>query len=147
MTKPIPVFSDKTVRLQFEAYPHPLDEKLLALRNRIYAVALHTPEAGAITESLKWGQPSYRAARTGSPIRLDGDSGSRTFGFYVHCQTDLIAQFKTHYEGQLELSGNRGVHLRFDDRFPTGAIDHCIKLALTYHARKVVGQRMTRRAD
>ncbi len=136
MTKPKPGFSDKATRLRFESYAPPLGEKLLALRSRIYDVANRTPSVGPITETLKWGQPSYHAARTGTPLRLGGDVDNRTFGFYVHCQTNLIAQLRTQYEGALAFSGKRGVHFGFDDEFPTDSIDHCIQLALTYHSRK-----------
>ena len=48
------------VEAVFRAYPKPVKAKLLALRRLIFDTARATEGVGALEETLKWGQPSYR---------------------------------------------------------------------------------------
>jgi len=46
----------------------------------------------ALTESLKWGQPSFAPPRsTGTPVRI-GESAGRP-AVFVHCTSPVVAQF------------------------------------------------------
>jgi hypothetical protein len=122
----------------FDACPEPVKAKLLALRRLILDTARQTKGVGAIEESLKWGQPSYLTAETGSgsTIRIDRvKSADNQLAVFFHCQTDLVATFRELYP-QLTYSGNRAILLDAGKKLPEAALRHCVALALTYHLRK-----------
>ncbi|MDP2800943.1 MAG: DUF1801 domain-containing protein [Phreatobacter sp.] len=127
----------------FDRYPQDVRARLLALRALILATAAGTPGVGVIEETLKWGQPSYRATQpsSGTTIRIDQLKPSgRHYALYVHCQTDLIASFRLLYPDELTFLGRRAVVFDADEPLPEAALRHCIALALTYHARKRSGR-------
>lgn len=129
---------DRAVDAVFEASPKPLKAKLLALRGLILDTAKATKGVGAIEETLKWGQPSYLTAETGSgsTIRIDRvKSADNQVAMFFHCQTDLVATFRELYP-QLRYSGNRAILLDADQKLPVAELRHCVALALTYHLRK-----------
>ena len=114
-------------------------EKLLQLRQLIFEVAEATDGAWPLTETLKWGQPSYLPAtpKIGTTIRIDAlKDDPNGYALFVNCQTSLIEDFQTHYPREFGYQGKRAVILT--DALPGGmdAIRHCIALALTYHRRK-----------
>ncbi|MDA8747069.1 DUF1801 domain-containing protein [Litoreibacter sp.] len=97
------------------------------------ALALILKEAkrlnvGPVTETLKWGQPSY-AVRNGTPLRLGLLAESPAL--FVHCQTDIIENARALIGGVAEFSGNRALILGGDPRAET----HVICAALIYHQR------------
>lgn len=122
-------FSESKVKAVFDGFEPEIREQLLVLRALIF-------KAGEVGESLKWGQPSYDAGKGGTPIRLGVGKEPNSFGFYVHCQTDLIAQYDALYGNQLNYSGTRGVLFNTSAPVPRDIVAHCFELALTYHARK-----------
>jgi len=139
-----PPFENAAVAAAFRAYPDPMREKLLRLRQLIFDAALATPGVGALEETLKWGQPSYATAETGSgsPIRIDRvKSAPAQYAMYFHCQTNLVATFRELYPGELKFVGNRSVLFDRDDKIPMRTLRHCVALALTYHLRKAGGRR------
>lgn len=122
----------------FDACPEPVKAKLLALRRLILDTARQTKGVGAIEEALKWGQPSYLTAETGSgsTIRIDRvKSADNQLAVFFHCQTDLVATFRELYP-QLTYSGNRAILLDAGKKLPEASLRHCVALALTYHLRK-----------
>ncbi|MGC2781665.1 MAG: DUF1801 domain-containing protein [Bradyrhizobium sp.] len=127
----------------FATYPQPLCKRLEALRRLILDTARTTTGVGALQETLKWGQPSYLTAESGSgsTIRIDRiRSEPDRYALYVHCQTDLIATFRELYP-ELTYGGNRCIVLDASADLPEEALRHCIALALTYHRTR----RRTRR--
>jgi hypothetical protein len=135
--------ADPAVASVFQSYPGKLKARLLSLRRLILATAAATPGVGAVEETLKWGQPSYLTAATGSgsTIRIDRvrpesktDAGDR-YALYFHCQTGLVATFRELYSGTLTFGGNRSILLAADQPVPREALRHCIALALTYHLK------------
>ncbi|MDE9480186.1 DUF1801 domain-containing protein, partial [Xenorhabdus bovienii] len=66
-------FKDDEVYSVFNHYPEQYQKILLTLRTLIFDTASKTAGVGPITETLKWGQPSYLTLETGSgtTIRLD----------------------------------------------------------------------------
>jgi len=132
--------ADPAVAAVFAGYPAPTKARLLELRRLILETAANTPGVGALTETLKWGQPSYLTAetRSGSTIRIDrvkpkaGDDGER-YALYVHCQTTLVSTFRQLYRDELTFGGNRSILLDARRPLPKTALRHCIALALTYH--------------
>ena len=123
----------------FNTYPKPVRQKLLALRQMIFDVAKKTKGVGKLEEALRWGQPSYLTPETGSgsTIRIDqikNEPGK--YAMYFICTSGLIEDFKELYKDEMTFVGNRSIVFDVDDRLPKKALRHCISLALTYHLRK-----------
>jgi uncharacterized protein DUF1801 len=122
----------------FDACPKPAKEKLLALRRLILDTAKTTKGVGKLEEALKWGQPSYLTAETGSgsTIRIDRvKSSDNQVAVFFHCQTDLVDTFRELYP-ELSYGGNRAILLDAGKKLPETELRHCLALALTYHLRK-----------
>jgi hypothetical protein len=132
-------FADPNVKAVFDAYPPKLRARLLALRDLIFATAKATKGVGPLTETLKWGQPSYLTMESGSgtTIRIDRVRSTKDqYALYVHCQTKLVTTFRAHYPRTFTYAGNRGVIFGVDNTFDQAALRHCVGLALTHHRRK-----------
>ena len=132
------------VKAVFAAYPAPIKAKLLALRRLILDTAKATRGVGALQETLKWGQPSYltAASGSGSTIRIDRvKPATDQYAIYFHCQTNLVETFRELYPTELNYSGNRAIILNADHAIPKPALRHCVALALTYHLNKRKGVR------
>ncbi len=127
----------------FASYPPALRKKLRALRRLILETAQKTEGVGPLEETLKWGQPSYLPAESGSgtTVRIDRVKGEpRRYAMFFHCQTDLVATFREIYPNELTYQGNRSILFNLDDTIDEAALSHCIALALTYHQRKSSGR-------
>src|ERR1044072_3901825 len=117
----------------FDACPAPARTKLRALRRLILDTARATKGVGKIEEALKWGQPSYLTAETGSgsTIRIERLKSGNKGAMFFHCQTDLVDTFLQFYP-TLTYSGNRAILLDADKKLPEAELRHCVGLALTY---------------
>ncbi|HQS16534.1 DUF1801 domain-containing protein [Reyranella sp.] len=132
-------FDDPRVAATFKAYPPEVRARLMALRETIVDVAATTDGVGVLTETLKWGQPSYLTEETGSGTtvridRLKGDSGG--YAVYFHCQSGLIGQFRELYPETFAYEGERAILFDLGTQAPARELRHCIALALTHHLRK-----------
>ena len=85
-------FADPAVAAVFAAYPAALRKRLLALRDLalrdlVFDVAARTEGVGSLTETLKWGQPSYltQQTRSGSTVRIDRLKTGDGCALYFHC--------------------------------------------------------------
>jgi Domain of unknown function (DU1801) len=139
-------FENAEVEAVFRAYPAKLRERLLLLRELIFETAAATAGVGDLEETLKWGQPSYVTARTGSgsTVRIDQiKSTPAGYAMYFNCQTDLVGTFRELYPGLLKFGGNRSVLFDQDEEIPAPAMGHCVALALTYRLRKARNPRRT----
>src|SRR5262249_13911580 len=126
------------VAAMFAACPEPARTKLRALRRLIFDTAKATKGVGTIEEALKWGQPSYLTAETGSDSTIHIDrvkSAGNQVAVFFHCQTDLVDTFRELYP-KLSYAGNRAILLDADKKLPAAELRHCVALALTYHLRK-----------
>lgn len=131
-------FADPDVSAVFEAYRAETRAALLKVRDLIFQVAEAHPRIGALTESLKWGQPAYRPAkdRVGTTVRLDAlKAPAPGCAVYFHCQTGLVDQFRALYDAELAFQGNRAI--LFETGTPPGGdpLAHCLEMALTHHLR------------
>ena len=129
--------SPSAVDAVFDACPKDIRTKLKALRRLILDTAKTTKGVGRVEEALKWGQPSYLTAETGSgsTIRIDRVKDANQVAMFFHCQTNLVDTFRELYP-TLSYSGNRAILLDADEKLPEAELRHCLALALTYHLRK-----------
>jgi len=131
-------FSDSDVASVFKSYPSGLRAKLMALRELVFDTAAKTAGVGPLTETLKWGQPSYLTEETGSgtTVRIDRLKAGDGYAAYFHCQSGLIGHFRELYPDTFKYEGKRAIHFAGGDRLPVRELRHCIALALTHHLRK-----------
>ncbi|MEM8787134.1 MAG: DUF1801 domain-containing protein [Pseudomonadota bacterium] len=128
-----PPFANDAVAAAFAAFPDAARPGLMRLRAMIFDTAAGMPQVGPLTETLKWGQPSYAPAKRGigSPLRL-GAPKTGGAAIYAHCNTTIIGDFRAFEPGAFTFEGNRGVHL--DPAVPPPApLRLLIAAALTYH--------------
>jgi len=130
-------FADKAVAAVFETYPRGLRHRLMALRKLIFEVAAATEGVGKLTETLKWGQPSYLTleTRSGSTVRIDRVRKADGYAIYFHCRSGLIDRFREAYPDMFRCEGKRALLFEERERLPLRALRHCIGLALTHHRR------------
>ena len=131
-------FSDSAVATVFKAYPPALRARLMALRELVFDTAAATEGVGRLTETLKWGQPSYLTQETGSgtTVRIDRLKTGNGYAVYVHCQSGLLGQFRELYPDTFTFEGKRAIVFEAGDRIPLRPLRHCLSLALTHHSRK-----------
>ena len=131
-------FGDAAVAAVFRTYPPGLRARLMALRELVFDTAEKTPGVGPLTETLKWGQPSYLTEETGSgtTVRIDRLKAGDGYAVYFHCQSGLVGQFRELYPGTFKYEGKRAILFDTADRLPNRELAHCIALALTHHSRK-----------
>jgi len=129
--------SDTGVASVFKAYPPGIRAKLMALRELVFDTAARTEGVGRLTETLKWGQPSYLTEETGSgtTVRIDRLKAGG-YAVYFHCQSGLLGQFRELYPDTFKYEGKRAILFDAKDRVPARELRHCLALALTHHARK-----------
>jgi hypothetical protein len=136
VTQPI---TNSEVAAVFEAYPPKIRRKLLALRELILDVAASTEGVGEVEETLKWGEPAYltSATKSGATIRIDWKPRAPAqYAMYLHCQTDLVANFRAMFSETLEFEGNRSIVLDEEAELPVEPLSFCIAAALRYHLDK-----------
>jgi len=135
-------FQQPEVKAVFDTYPARLKARLLHLRQQIFAVAATNDRVGPLTETLKWGQPSYLTAqsKSGTTVRIDrikhkSKQTEEDYGLFVHCQTSLVSTWRDLYSGDLDFDGNRCIRFTTTEDPPDDALRHCIVMALTYHLK------------
>lgn len=134
---------DPRVAAVLGSYPEPIRAGLERLRRLIFETAGETENVGELTETLKWGQPSYVTARpkSGTTIRIDRDtSETGDIALYVNCQSSLVSDWRTLFP-ELSYSGDRGVHFKLSEPLPEEPLRRMIAMALTYHTAKQMKKR------
>jgi hypothetical protein len=135
-------FQDAAVAKVFAACPPAIRKRLLALRRMIFAVASKTAGVGKLQETLKWGEPAYVTAESGSgsTIRINRRRNVEgQYAIYFHCQTTLVETFRTLFPNTFKFEGNRSIVFDENDRVPVNELTLCIAMALTYHRQKRAG--------
>ncbi len=124
------------VKAVYNRYPKPARIQLLKPLDLVFETAANLPKTGPITETLKWGEPSY-LNKAGTTIRLAwSDKRPDVVGLFVNCQTSLLDDWREHYSETLDLIGNREIRLPLGAPLPLDPLRHCIAMALTYKSRK-----------
>jgi hypothetical protein len=132
-------FEAPAVARVFEAYPHAMRQRLLALRALILETAATTDGVGRLEETLKWGEPAYvtSESKSGSTIRIDWKKKSPSqYAMYFNCQTSLVETFRTLFPGEFRFEGSRAIVFNESDEVPKDSLAFCIAAALTYHQHK-----------
>jgi uncharacterized protein DUF1801 len=123
----------------FATYPPKLRKRLLAVRRLIFEVAKQTKGVGKLEETLKWGEPAYVTAETGSgsTIRINRHKKQDgQYAVYFHCQTTLVDSFRGLFPSQFKFEGNRCIVFDDGERVPVAELKICIGMALTYHQKR-----------
>ncbi len=121
------------VRSKFRNYDKFVRARLIAIRSLVYEVA-EMQEAGPLTETLKWGQPSYLTEKTksGSTIRIDATKVPGQVAIYFICHTHLVETFRSQFPHALQYDGNRAILIDADEELNEPVLAKCIGMALTY---------------
>ena len=119
----------------FDAFPAPIRHRLLDIRHLIFKTAAETEGVGAVTETLKWGEPAYLTDETGSgsTIRLGRVKDSEQPAILFNCKTTLIDTFRERFPDQFEYRQTRALLLSVLGALPKQELTVCLSLALTYH--------------
>ncbi|MBU2869865.1 DUF1801 domain-containing protein [Colwellia sp. E2M01] len=126
---------DLSVKQKFEAYPENIRILLESIRDLIFSVAKQEGILD-ITETLKWGEPSY-VSKIGSTIRFDWKvKHPEQFCIYFNCKTSLVDTFKEIYGDTFIYEGNRAIVLKINEDIPLEALIHCISMSLRYKKLK-----------
>jgi len=126
------------VEAVFERAPSATQIKLLKLRELIFRTASSIDSIPALSETLKWGEPSYTPPKPqiGSSVRLAArENGSIALMFI--CHTHIVEEFRELYPDSLTFEGNRAIVIPSDTAIPESEVSHCIAMALTWHLIKV----------
>lgn len=122
-------------------YPAEARLQVERVRELVYAIAERTEGVGPLTETLKWGEPSFltEASGSGTTVRVAWkEKQPGKIGVYVNCQTTLLETFRALFPrpNGFEFEGNRAVLFPVDQPLPGDELGLCIEAALTYHQRK-----------
>ena len=129
--KPI---TDPKVQAAFDGFPKETQDLAMALRSLIFEVAETTPNVGVLTETVKWGQPSYLTAqsKSGTTLRI-GVPKTGGCAIYAHCATNVISTYADTFPGLEQIEGNRAVHFKHSEEIVPERLKLLIRHALTYH--------------
>jgi len=110
----------------------------LALRAEILATVQANTEIGALSECLKWGQPSWLPAKTnvGSTIRISPRKETGEMALFFICTSGLVEEFRDIYPNTFDYHGNRAITLRDGIEDVREELRHIIALALTMKLRR-----------
>lgn len=114
-------------------------EKAASVARRIKHLIYESAENGSISnieESLKWGEPSFKAPK-GTPIRMDWKEKSPDkFFIFFNCQTSIINTLRVVFKDILDFEGTRSIVLNLDEALPEEILKRCFAVALKYHSLK-----------
>jgi len=131
-------FEKPAIENLFSNYEEPYKSALLKIRELIFDTAKKNPEVGKLTESLKWGQPTYSTLETksGTPIRID-KFGDSDVAIFFNCHTVLVDRFREIFSKELKFSKNRAIVIDPLQKLPIASLEFCISSALVYHKEKI----------
>jgi hypothetical protein len=137
--RPKPSQMPADVARAFNAFPVPVRQRLLQVRGLIFETAARTDGVGPLVETLKWGEPAYLTAATGSgtTIRLGSlRSWDERCAILFNCRTTLVETFRERFSSEFGYDKNRAILLRTSGVLPRAPLAICVAMALTYHRRK-----------
>ncbi len=129
---------DEQISAAYDRFDDLVKTRLFEIRHLIFDIAGEHDEIGSVTETLKWGEPSYltEQSKSGTTVRLSNvKERPDCCGIYVHCQTRLIGEFRDSFSNELEFSGNRAVLIDVNKPLNETLIKMFLHKALTYHLK------------
>lgn len=121
----------------FDASNEQVRNQLLSLRQLILRTANETEGVGAITETLKWGEPAYLTGetRSGTTIRIAAakPEADHDVAMFFICHTNLVDRFEGLFGDALRYEGGRALLFSIGEPVPEAELRACIEMALTYH--------------
>ena len=120
-------------------HPKAVQARLLEVRALVFAVAGETEGVGPLSETLKWGEPAYLAAASGSgtTIRLGVSKTAPTAAaVFVNCRTSLVDTYREQFGDVFGFEGNRALIVAADGPLPELPLRICLRAALLYHRRE-----------
>ena len=126
------------VKAVFDSFTADQREQALALRGEVLATVGAHPEIGALSECLKWREPSYLPAKAnvGSTIRIAPMKETGDVALFFICTSGLVEEFREVYPDTFNYHGNRAVTLRGSMEDVREELRHIIALALTMKLRR-----------
>lgn len=127
------------VKTVFQTYSPEGRTAMMSLRALIFEVASANSAVGILTETLKWGVPSYltEKSKSGSTIRISWSAAKpKQAALYFNCKTTLVDRMRDVYPDTFTFQSNRVAAYSIDARMPREALMHCIEMALLYHRNK-----------
>lgn len=125
----------ETTRAYIEGYAPEIRGALLRLRALVIETIHRDSLIGPVTETLKWGQPSFVPVRkcSGTTLRLaTKNEQSQTVGLFYHCQTKLGEQLRLMLPPETEYDGSRGVLFHHSASFSAEQVSIIVSKVLTY---------------
>ncbi|MEH6556714.1 MAG: DUF1801 domain-containing protein [Oceanicoccus sp.] len=126
---------DIKIKDKFDAYPDKAKTRLLEIR----AIILDTAQregVGELTETLKWGQPSY-LVKQGSTVRINwAPKNPNKVSVFFNCKTTLVETFREIYGAGLQTVGNREIEIPISGHIPISVLSACVSMSLRYHTIK-----------
>jgi hypothetical protein len=126
------------VQAAFNAFPPEVRHRLAEIRRMVFAVAAEDPRVGPVSEMLKWGEPAYLTAKSGSgsTVRVGWPRGKPgQVAIYFICHTTLVVEFRERFGAMFQYEGTRAVLLPVTGTVPRPEIETMLSMALTYHLR------------
>ena len=119
-------------------WPTPAKTAFRAIRDILFRAAADQPAVGALTETLKWGEPAYltAASKSGTTVRLAWKPATPAhLSVLLHCRTTLIGELRDIYPHTFIYQGTRAALVRLDAPLPLAPLDHLARMAQMYHRR------------
>ena len=127
------------VAAAFAAFPQDARRRLADTREMIFDAAAADDRVGALTETLKWGEPAYltEESGSGSTIRLGLlRSEPECVAIFFNCRTTIVEDIRQRFGGLFQYQGRRAVLLPLAVALPKPEIERILAIALTYHIRR-----------
>jgi len=128
-----PAFTSKAVENVFDAAAKPVRDGMHRLRDLIFEEAQSIDADLTVSETLKWGQPSF-TVQGGTPLRI-APRKNGGFALYAICQTSLIGDYAETFPGLDKIEGTRAVLFDKPNEIDSARIGLLIRHALTYHRK------------
>jgi hypothetical protein len=128
-------FENLEIKKVYDRFPKEMKTKILEVREIIFEVGKNNNKINKITETLKWGEPTYQRDRSkdGSPIKINHKKTMENyFSISVISSTNLINKIKELYPKAFQFNGDREIIINANKKLPKTEIYHFIELALMY---------------
>ena len=106
------------------------------LREIVHDTAASNPKVGPLTETLKWGEPSFLTdkSRSGTTLRICWKAKTPAeIGLFVICRTDMLEQVRALFPDAFRFEGTRAAYLPLSQPIPVDAVSFLTSRTQTYH--------------